>query len=63
MTFIELEKMLKRDGWYYYDSVGSHIQYKHRIKPRKSTIPKHRGDVKKGTLNAILKQAGIKEES
>ncbi|MFU2362610.1 MAG: type II toxin-antitoxin system HicA family toxin [Clostridiales bacterium] len=25
-------------------------------------MPKHRGDVKKGTLNAILKQAGIKEE-
>jgi predicted RNA binding protein YcfA (HicA-like mRNA interferase family) len=40
MTFIELEKMLKRDGWYYYDSVGSHIQYKHRIKPRKSNNTK-----------------------
>ena len=25
----------------------------------KITIPKHRGDIKKGTLNAILKQAGI----
>ena len=27
----------------------------------KVTIPKHRGDIKKETLNAILKQAGIKE--
>jgi len=36
MTFIELEKILKKDGWYYYDSVGSHIQYRHRTKPRKS---------------------------
>ena len=27
----------------------------------KVTIPKHRGDIKKVTLNAILKQAGIKE--
>jgi hypothetical protein len=27
----------------------------------KVTIPKHRGDIKKGTLNAILKQVGIKE--
>lgn len=26
----------------------------------KITIPKHRGDIKKGTLNAILKQAGLK---
>lgn len=36
MTFREIEKILKCDGWYYYDTVGSHIQYKHRIKPRKS---------------------------
>jgi len=27
----------------------------------KVTIPKHNGDVKKGTLNSILKQAGIKK--
>lgn len=26
----------------------------------KVTIPKHKEDVKKGTLNSILKQAGIK---
>ncbi len=28
----------------------------------KVTIPKHRGNIKKGTLNEALKQAGIKEE-
>lgn len=27
----------------------------------KVTIPRHKGDVKKGTLNSILKQAGIKK--
>ena len=27
----------------------------------KVTIPKHKGDVEKGTLNTILKQAGIKK--
>lgn len=34
MTFKDLEKILKKDGWYYYDSVGSHIQYKDNNKPR-----------------------------
>ena len=60
MTYKELEKILKKDGLYYYDTVGSHMQYKHRIKPGKVTIPRHRGDIKKGTLNSVLKQAGIK---
>lgn len=36
MTFKEIEKLLKRDGWYHYDTVGSHLQYKHPTKPRKS---------------------------
>ena len=40
MTFIELEKILKKNGWYYYDSVGSHIQYKHHILPRKNNNTK-----------------------
>lgn len=62
MTFKDLEKILKKDGWYYYDTVGSHIQYKHEIKPGKVTIPKHKGDIKKGTLNSILKQAGLKDK-
>ena len=26
----------------------------------KITIPNHKGDIKKGTLNSILKQAGLK---
>ena len=28
----------------------------------KVTIPKHKGDVKKGTLNSILKQAGLRKQ-
>lgn len=61
MTFKDIEKILKKDGWYHYDTVGSHMQYKHRKKQGKVTIPNHKGDVKKGTLNSILKQAGIKK--
>lgn len=36
MTFNQLEKILKADGWYFFDEVGSHVQYKHIIKSRKS---------------------------
>ena len=41
MTFRDVEKLLKKDGWYYYDTVGSHIlQYKHNEKPRQSNYTK-----------------------
>lgn len=60
MTYREVLKMLKKDGWTIYESNGSHIQFKHPTKPGKVTVPKHIGDVKKGTLNSILKQAGLK---
>lgn len=60
MTFAELEKKLKIDGWYYYDLIGRHIQYKHQIKSGRITIPKHRGSVKVQALNAILNQAKLK---
>ena len=55
MTFKELEKILKKDGWYLYDTVGSHFQYKHKDKKGKITIPRHCKDIKKGTLYSILK--------
>ncbi|MCI8411472.1 MAG: type II toxin-antitoxin system HicA family toxin [Clostridia bacterium] len=61
MTFREIEKLLLKDGWYKYKVVGSHYQYKHDTKPGKITIPKHCRDLKKGTLNSILKQANLKE--
>ena len=60
MTFKELKKIIMEDGWYYYATIGSHYQYKHNTKPGKVTIPRHCKDVKKGTLNSILKQARLK---
>ena len=61
MTFKQLEKILLKDGWYRYKVVGSHYQYKHNIKRGKITIPRHCKELKKGTLNSILKQANLKE--
>lgn len=56
----EAEKLLLDNGWYFVKQVGSHKHYRHPTKPGKVTIPFHTGDVDKGTLNSILKQAGLK---
>ncbi|MBR3533330.1 MAG: type II toxin-antitoxin system HicA family toxin [Clostridiales bacterium] len=56
----ELEKLLLADGWFEVGQVGSHKHFKHPFKPGKITIPIHKGDLKIKTANAILKQAGIK---
>ncbi len=61
MTFKQIEKIILKQGWYLYKIVGSHYQYKHNNKEGKITIPRHCKEIKKGTLNSILKQAGIKE--
>lgn len=60
MKFKEIEKIILKDGWIYNDCKGSHMQYIHPTKKGKVTIPKHSGDLPKGTVNSILKQAGLK---
>ncbi len=35
----EVEKLLLKDGWYLYDVVGSHHQYKHPIQKRQNNNP------------------------
>lgn len=60
MTFRELDKLLKENGWDR-DKKGngsSHIMY--RKDDKKVPIPKHSGDIPKGTLNVIFKQTGLK---
>ncbi len=60
MTFKEMEKLLKADGWTLKSAVGSHFQYIHPTKSGKVTVPNHKGDIPKGTATSILKQAGLK---
>lgn len=59
MTFREVEKLIKNDGWYLVKIVGSHHQYKHDSKKGKVTIPKHSKDIKPNVLKSIMKQAGL----
>lgn len=61
MTTRELLKRLKEDGWVLKATRGSHAHYEHPVKPGKVTVPMHKGDLASGTLNSILKQAGLKQ--
>lgn len=60
MKVKDLLKELKLDGWVKKEQKGSHLQMVHPTKKGKVTIPIHGGDIPKGTLNAILKQTGLK---
>lgn len=54
---------LREDGWYQVAQRGSHRQYKHPRKKGRVTIAGHNNDdLAPGTLNSILKQAGLKEK-
>ena len=57
----EVIKLIQEDAWYLVATRGSHRQYKHRSKLGRVTIagsPVH--DLPPGTVNSVLKQAGLK---
>ena len=61
MKIREVIKLIEDDGWYLARTRGGHRQYKHPVKKGLVTISGKLGDdVGKGTLNSILKQAGLK---
>ncbi len=63
MKVTALNRLLTNDGWRLTRTRGSHQQYKHLSKPGIVTVAgKPSLDVPPGTLNAILKQAGLKRE-
>jgi predicted RNA binding protein YcfA (HicA-like mRNA interferase family) len=55
--------LIETDGWILVRTRGSHRQFKHPEKPGKVTVAgKPSVEVPPGTLNSILKQAGLKSE-
>lgn len=56
----DLIALIESDGWYLVATRGSHRQYKHPEKEGRVTIPHPKKDLPKGTVNSILKQAGLK---
>lgn len=54
-------RLLQSDGWYLVGVRGSHRQFKHPSKAGRVTLAGKPGDdLAPGTLNSILKQAGLK---
>ncbi len=61
MKVKEVLKLLEDDGWLLVRTTGSHRQFKHPTKPGTVTVAgKPSLDMPPGTLNSILKQAGLK---
>jgi predicted RNA binding protein YcfA (HicA-like mRNA interferase family) len=62
MKVAEVLRMLHDDGWFLVTTRGSHRLFKHSSKPGRVTVPgKPSDDIATGTLNSILKQAGLKK--
>ena len=61
MKVREAIRLIEQDDWYLARTRSSHRHFKHGAKPGLVTIAGHPGvDIPKGTLNSILKQAGLK---
>ena len=55
----DLIRLLKENGWHEERFNGSHLMMKNDA-GNMVVIPMHNKDLKPGTLNAILKSAGLK---
>lgn len=60
MKSADIIKRLESDGWHLVRVTGSHHHFKHAVKPGLVTVPHPKKDIRAGTLNSILKQAGMK---
>jgi predicted RNA binding protein YcfA (HicA-like mRNA interferase family) len=57
----DLIAMLEAEGWKQVRQKGSHRQFHHASRPGTVTVAGQPGvDIPPGTLNSILKQAGLK---
>ena len=60
MKVRDVIRLIEGDGWHQVSQKGSHRQFRHPTKRGKVTVPgKMSDDLKPGTLNSILKQAGL----
>jgi len=59
----ELMKLLAQNGWKVVRIEGSHHIHQHPDLPGNISVPVHNKEMATGTLNAILKAAGIKRSS
>ena len=63
MKVREVIRLLEADSWFLVATRGSHRQDKHPTKPGRVTLAgKPSDDLAPGTLNSVLKQAGLEEK-
>lgn len=60
MSSSDVIRLLIDDGWLLDSTKGSHHHFKHPEKKGKVTVPHPKKDLPQGTVNARLKQAGLK---
>jgi predicted RNA binding protein YcfA (HicA-like mRNA interferase family) len=60
MTPKEMMKLLQKNGFCIASSNGSHFKLRNDTTGVTVIVPAHSKDLKKGTENGILKQAGLK---
>lgn len=64
MKYRDLVKLIEAHGWYFYrHGKGDHLIYRHPTRPGNVVVAgggKMNQDVPTGTLNAVLRQAGVK---
>ena len=57
----EIIRLIQKDGWMFERQAGSHKIFKHPTKKGIVVVPEHgKEEIKMGTFNSILKQAGLK---
>jgi len=61
LTSKNLVKILQQKGFLLDRSSGSHQIWLHPVSRKRAIVPMHNKDLPIGTLNAILKQAGIEK--
>lgn len=62
LTSREVIRALERFGFERHHQTGSHVILRSRVDRRKAVVPMHSGALKRSTLFAIIRQAGISVE-
>ena len=61
-TLKKIVRVLKQNGFRFVRSKGSHFIFRKDVTHQRVIVPMHHKDLPKGTLNEILKQAGLSKE-
>ncbi|MCP1644651.1 Predicted RNA binding protein YcfA, dsRBD-like fold, HicA-like mRNA interferase family [Pseudomonas citronellolis] len=56
----EIMELIRADGWFLVEVKGSHHQFRHFTKKGRVTVPHPRSNLPVGTVNSILRQAGLR---